>query len=360
MIIKATVRGHGGQLTRYLLNSSKNERAELMEMRGFIVENLHTALAIEEAIADGKTHCEKPFYHVAFRAAAGEKLTNEQWSHCADELEKSVGLEGHHRAAVLHEQNGERHMHVVWSRIHPDTLEVAQLSFDHRKCQQVARALENELDLKRVSSQAPEKKLRAPTFHEAEQARRQGQDLKAVREAIREAWDNSRTGQTVSERLKERGLTLAKGDRRDYVAVDEQGSVYSLGKRTTGANAAEVREKLSDLDPENLPTVQQVRQAQRERARELERQKELEAKQEATREAPGKEQRRALNEAIQTITDGLVRPPVVSDELSAELKEQEQKKSRFHPELKKDKPAPEPKKPKERGLGRVHKIASGA
>lgn len=285
MIIKATVRGNGGQLTAYLLNSPKNERAELVEMRGFVLDDLKSALAVEQAIAEGKTQCEKPFYHVAFRAAEGEQLTPEQWQHCADELEKAVGLEGHHRAAVMHEQNGEQHMHVVWSRIDPDTLEVAQLSFDHRKCQQVARELELELGLKQLRNQKQERQLDAPTYSESEQARRKGQNLKATREAIREAWNESRDGREFAEELEQRGLLLARGDRRDFVAVDEQGSVHSIGKRTTGASAAAVREKLADLEREKVPTIEEARERQElEREERLEREEARQIAQESRRE----------------------------------------------------------------------------
>lgn len=286
MIIKARARGNGGQLTAYLLNSPKNERAELVEMRGFVLDDLKSALAVEQAIAEGKTQCEKPFYHVAFRAAEGEKLTPEQWQHCADELEKAVGLEGHHRAAVMHEQNGEQHMHVVWSRIDPDTLEVAQLSFDHRKCQQVARELELELGLKQLRNQKQERQLEAATYRESEQARRKGQNLKATREAIREAWDESRDGREFAEELEQRGLLLARGDRRDFVAVDEQGSVHSIGKRTTGASVAAVREKLADLEREKVPTIEEARERQeQEREERREREEARQTAQDARREA---------------------------------------------------------------------------
>jgi hypothetical protein len=68
--------------------------------------------------------------------------------------------------------------------------------------------------------------------------------------------------------LKERGFILAQGDRRDFVAVDERGATHSIGKRTTGASAAEVRARLADLDRENLPTVEAAREQQQGRGQE--------------------------------------------------------------------------------------------
>jgi hypothetical protein len=43
------------------------------------------------------------------------------------------------------------------------------------------------------------------------------------------------------------------------VAVDDNGNPYSIGKRTTGASAADVKAKLADLEPDNVPSVQAVK-----------------------------------------------------------------------------------------------------
>ena len=261
MIIKSTVRGNGGQLAHYLLNDKKNDRAELVEMRGWTAATLRNALRMSEAIAYGKTHCEKPFYHVSFRLVHGEELKPEQWEHCADKLEQRLGLDEHHRALVMHTYKGEKHLHVVWDRIDENTLKAVNLFQDRPKCKEVARELEKEFGLQRVRNEKrePERELAAPSREEEQQARRTGQDLKEIRAGIREAWEQSADGKSFAEALDERGLMLAQGDKRDYVALDEQGSVYSIGKRTTGATARAVREKLADLERERIPTVAQAR-----------------------------------------------------------------------------------------------------
>lgn len=300
MIIKCKVRAGPTQLAAYLLNNDKNERAELLEMRGFR-RNLAGALSLEEEVAHTQTRCEKPFYHVAFAPAPGETLTPEQWQHCADKFEQAVGLEGHNRALVMHTHEGEQHLHVVWSRLDPETLEATNLYRDHYRANATARELERELGLQQVRDRAPERELEPPTFNEDQQARRKGQKLDEARDAIREAWEESDNGKSFAAALKERGLTLAHGDRRDFVAVDEAGSVYTIGKRTTGARAAEVREKLADLDREDMPTVDQVREQQRaERGREQEQEQRRED-QEPEKERP--EDRAERQDAAQEIPD---------------------------------------------------------
>lgn len=275
MIIKSTVRGNGGKLADYLLKDRKNDRTELLEMRGWTAATLKNALLLSEEIARTKTHCEKPFYHVSFRLPSGEALTPEQWEHCADTFEKRLGLKEHHRAMVMHTYKGERHLHVVWDRIDDNTLKATELKYEHLRCKDVARELEREFGLQRVRNEKrdPERELAAPSMAEEQQARRKGQDQNRIRSAIREAWERSTDGKGFVAALDERGFMLAQGDQRDYVALDEQGGVYSIGKRTTGATARAVREKLADLDREQIPTVEQARAglAERQQEREAER-----------------------------------------------------------------------------------------
>lgn len=286
MIIKNPApRGNAAQLADYLLHEKKNDRAELLEMRGWNMPTLKGAFNMTEEIAHSKTRCENPFYHVSFRAAPGEVLTPEQWQICADRLEKKLGLDGHHRALVLHTYKGENHLHVVWDRIDAQTLIAANLWQDHTKSNEVARQLERELGLKQVpeKSHDREREPDPPTMAEEQQARRKGQDLKDLRQSIRDAWQQSDSGKSFKAALEEKGFTLAQGDRRDYVALDTQGSVYSIGKRTTGASAAQVRERLKDLDRENIPTVEQARDelAAQKLAKELEQQQEQKQQEEA-------------------------------------------------------------------------------
>lgn len=46
---------------------------------------------------------------------------------------------------------------------------------------------------------------------------------------------------------------LARGDRRDFVAIDPEGGVHALGKRLLGCPMAEIRVRLADL--EDLPCI---------------------------------------------------------------------------------------------------------
>ena len=59
--------------------------------------------------------------------------------------------------------------------------------------------------------------------------------------------------------LNERGYTLARGDRRDYVILDRKGGVHSLARCIDGIKAAELRKFMAPLDRDSVPTIEHAR-----------------------------------------------------------------------------------------------------
>jgi len=100
----------------------------------------------------------------------------------------------------------------------------------------------------------------APLRPQEEQARRLGVDIRDVLETIRECFDSSDCGRSFAAALAHNRLTLAQGERRDFVVVDHAGGIHAIGKRILGLSAALIRARLSDLAREGLPTVEQTRQ----------------------------------------------------------------------------------------------------
>ena len=108
----------------------------------------------------------------------------------------------------------------------------------------------------RVSSErAPDNRTLAPGRNEFEQARRLGTDLKAIRNTIRECWEQSDTGRSFAAALDARGLILARGDKRDFVVIDHAGGDHALSKRITGATAAETARAWPISTARQLPSV---------------------------------------------------------------------------------------------------------
>lgn len=265
-MVKAREGTGGPALARYLMDG-KNEHAELLELRNMDAPSLQAALYRMDALSKGG-QCQKHALHVQMRAAPGERLSASHWREACDRYAEAFGMEQHQAAIILHhQQDGATHAHFVFNRVHPVTLKAADLWRNYEKHKILAREMEKDWGLRQVSSQ---KRTLARDYsnagrQETEQARRQGANVHDIREHVRWLWEQSPNGEAFALALEAEGYQLAKGDRRAYVVLDPHGGTYSVGQRTTGAKAREVREKLGDLDPANVPDITEGRRLLTER-----------------------------------------------------------------------------------------------
>jgi hypothetical protein len=102
--------------------------------------------------------------------------------------------------------------------------------------------------------------IMAPLLYEHEKARRLGIDIHETRASIRACWDHSDNGRSFVAALADKGLVLARGERRGFIVVDPADGMHALRKRILGHTAEEVRARLSDIDRQKLPTVEQARE----------------------------------------------------------------------------------------------------
>jgi hypothetical protein len=251
-----------------MITGKGDERAELVELRGFASDNIVEAFRSIHVIAEG-TKCQEPFFHVQVRNPEGETLTREQWLYTADRIERMLGLKDQPRAITLHidEKTGHEHMHVAWSRLDEETLTAKALPFYKTRLKRLCRELEETLGLTRVPNERESPIKYAPTRDQEEQARRLGLDVHEIRDAIRACWDRSDCGRSFEATLAYEGMILARGDRRDFVVIDHVGGMHALGKRILDVSAAQIRDRLGDLPREHLPTVEQGKTFAQERQR---------------------------------------------------------------------------------------------
>jgi hypothetical protein len=267
MIAKGNLHAHGVKLAEYLTASSADELAELVELRGFAATNIRDAF-IDVQMQAAATRATKPFFHAYMRSPEGEDITREMWGIFANRLEKRLGFDDQPRAVSFHhKESGYTHMHIAWSRIDLETLTAIDPGLYKNKMKQLCREFEAEFGLTPVANERGEDvKTRSAGRAEFEQSRRLGTDLKSIRNTIQECWQSADSGQAFAAALAERGLALARGDRRDFVVIDREGGDHALSKRITGATAAVTRERMVDLDRAGLPSVDEAKVAQ-ERAR---------------------------------------------------------------------------------------------
>ena len=266
MIIKGTSRAGPVGLTRHLTNVEKNERVELIETRGTVAEDLRGALIEMDAYAAG-TRCQKPLYHAAISPEPPHQLTPDQRNEAVDELEAKLGLQNQPRVVMLHEKEGREHIHVVWSRIDLDHMRAIPDSHNYRKHEEAARELERRFGHERVQGAHHEREGvkrpdRTPSRSELRQEERTGITGKEVKRDVTELFRSNPDAPSFRDALADKGYAVARGDRRDYVLVDEAGGIHSLARRIDGVKAAELRQFMAPLDRASIPSIAEARETQ--------------------------------------------------------------------------------------------------
>lgn len=262
MIIKGNSRSEPQQLARHLGNA-KNERVILIEAKGTVAQDLRGALLEMDAYGVG-TNCQKPLYHAAISPEPPHVLNPEQRAEAIDALEAKLVLVNHARVVVMDEKLGRQHIHVVWSRIDLEKMRSVSDSHNFRKHEEVARDLERRFGHDRVQGAHHEREGvqrpdRTPSHAELQQQERTGILAKQVKEDVTAIFRASDGPKAFKAGLNERGYTLARGDRRDYVILDRKGGVHSLARRIDGIRASELRKFLTPLDRDSVPTIERAR-----------------------------------------------------------------------------------------------------
>lgn len=253
MIIKASQRSGGTQLGLHLLKT-ENEQVEIHEVSGFVSETVMGAMKEAQAMAMG-TRCKQYLFSVSLNPPETEAVRVEVFEGAIAKIEERLGLEGQPRMVVFHEKEGRRHAHVVWSRIDAETMTAKQLSFYKSKLQEVSRELflDNGWKMPRGLMAHGERDPRNFTLAEWQQAKRAGLNPHDLKGMVQDCWAVSDNRESFARALEERGLYLAKGDRRGHVAVTYEGEVFALS-RLIDKKAKDVTAKLGK--PDDLLSVE--------------------------------------------------------------------------------------------------------
>jgi MobA/VirD2-like, nuclease domain len=271
MIIKGGSRSGPEQLAKHLQRRDTNEMVDVLELQS-PAPDLHEALRDWQTLSEG-TRGTKGLYHVNIDPAEEYVMSLEQWARCVEVLEKELGFEGQPRAVVMHQKHGRQHLHVVWARTDIDTMTLRSDSMNYPAHERASKALEIEFGhemvpgkhAKRDRDKQPEFPDAAVNHAEWQQAERTGINPAERKDQITALKQASDSPQAFKSALEEQGYILARGDRRDFVLVDQAGEIYSLARQIRGMKATALREFMKGLDPETLPTAEQAAQLQQQR-----------------------------------------------------------------------------------------------
>lgn len=253
MILEGNERGFGGELARHLLNPRDNDHVTVHAIDGFIAADLAGALVEADAIAQG-TQCQKYLFSLSLNPPPSANVTVEEFEETIARIEKKLGLAGQPRIIVFHEKNGRRHAHCAWSRIDAGRMRAINLPHTKRKLMDISIALYREHGWEMPNGFRKYFEADPLNFSHAEagQAKRTGQDTKALKALFKNCWSQSDSRNAFAAALWSEGFCLAEGDRRGYVAVDAAGKIWSLS-RWCGVKPKELRARLGD--PDDLPSA---------------------------------------------------------------------------------------------------------
>ena len=275
MIAKGNLHAHGGKLAAYLQTGKDGERAEVIETRGFLDDDLREGFRQVQVMAAQVTKCEKPFFHAYVRLPEGEGIERDTWLQIADRMEKELGFTGQPRAVAFHvAPDGDRHLHVAWSRVDFEREKAIDPGLFKLKLKNLCRDMEVDYGLQQVANDRGPEQPKAAKRPEFEEARRHRVEIDETRQVIRDCYSRTQDGPGFMAALAAEGMRLAQGDRRDFVVLDEAGGKHALGKPLCGEPAAAIRQKLGEAFKAELPTIGEALAQMRE-ARE------------ATQERPG-------------------------------------------------------------------------
>jgi len=248
MILKGSQRGGAKQLGLHLLKTGDNEHVELHDIQGFVSGDVVGALREAEAIAKG-TKCRQFLFSVSLNPPETENVRIDVFEKAIEVIEERNGLAGQPRVVVFHEKEGRRHAHAVWSRIDAETMTAKPMSFFKNKLQEVSKQLylENGWPMPKGLVDKANRDPRNFSLAEWQQAKRIGHHAGELKGLIQEAWAISDSKSTFSHALEERGLYLARGDRRGHVVVTFEGEVISI-PRATGKKTKETQTRLGKPD----------------------------------------------------------------------------------------------------------------
>ncbi len=254
-MLKGNQRSGAKNLALHLLKD-ENDHVEIHELRGFVSDDLISALYEAHAISRA-TKCKQFLYSLSLNPPQEARVSIQDFEAAIERIETKLGLTGQPRAIVFHEKNARRHCHVVWSRIDAAEMNAVPLPFTKNKLKALSRELflEHGWRLPEGLMESHKRDPRNFTHAQWQQAKRNGKDPRMIKAAIQDCWAVSDTQTSFTHALKQRGYVLARGDRRGFVAIDFDGEIYSVPK-WTGLRAKDVRVRLTN--PAALPTVSEA------------------------------------------------------------------------------------------------------
>ncbi|MEM9469454.1 MAG: relaxase/mobilization nuclease domain-containing protein [Pseudomonadota bacterium] len=222
-----------------------------------MAENVTDAFE-ESCIFSQGTKCKQHLFSVSFNPPKNAKVTTEDFENAIAQCAEKMGLQNQPHVIVFHEKEGRRHAHAVWCRIDAENMKAVQLSYYKNKMAELSKNLYLEHNWQLPQGHLDRAKRNPLNFslYEWQQTKRLKVDPRVMKQALQNCWQTSDSKKAFEQALAEHGYTLARGDRRGYVAVDWRGEIISLS-RWLNVKKKDLKARLGKH--EDLPDIETVK-----------------------------------------------------------------------------------------------------
>jgi len=148
MIINGKSRADPKELAALLLCTDTNETVRILEDTYSVSGDLTEALVDMQTLTMA-TRGKKGLYHARIDPGA-YAMTEDQWLRAADVLEEELRLQDQPKVIVLHENDGQGHLHVVWARVDMEKLTLRRDSLNYAAHERASLRLEREFSHEHV------------------------------------------------------------------------------------------------------------------------------------------------------------------------------------------------------------------
>lgn len=141
-------------LIRYLVHAPgrgglPRPGATVLGIQGVL--GIQTAAIEMAAVARRSERVRKPVVHLSLSLPPPERLDDARWIAVIERAERELGLLGHQRVIVRHDDADHSHVHIGWNAIHPETSRTPSAKWDSnakKRLSDLCRTVERELGLR--------------------------------------------------------------------------------------------------------------------------------------------------------------------------------------------------------------------
>ena len=264
----------------YTKNLISNDIAKASQMMIYTAKRAEQT-KMENGLSPAGRKAKKPVFHFSLSWHLEDEPTKELMIDSCSEMIDVLGLTEHEWYMITHDEREHIHSHVVASLVHPETGLMANPRYEHLKASKWALEYEQKMGEIRCPERAQNwEKRKELTPEGKEQFVKHKEQPLFDKQSIWQLYQNSDSTKAFQAALEAQGMTLAQGDRRGAVIIDQKGRVSSLARHLEGQRAKDIRER---LDLKSLPNIEEVnyrqeQQRAKDRIAQEQKLKELKAK----------------------------------------------------------------------------------